>query len=80
MCCCGLNNHKSSLVQVIDWHLTNDKPLPKPMMTLFTYAYIDGFVQDCGNSIANALELLQSCTKSLIFVDILLASESSVQS
>ena len=24
---------------------------------------IDGFVQDCSNSIANALELLQSCTK-----------------
>ena len=23
----------------------------------------DGFVQDCSNSIANALELLQSCTK-----------------
>ena len=25
--------------------------------------YIDGSVQDCSNSIANALELLQSCTK-----------------
>ena len=25
--------------------------------------YIDGFVQDCSNSIADALELLQSCTK-----------------
>ena len=25
--------------------------------------YIDGLVQDCSNSIANALELLQSCTK-----------------
>ena len=24
---------------------------------------IDGFVQDCNNSIANAIELLQSCTK-----------------
>ena len=24
---------------------------------------IDGLVQDCSNSIANALELLQSCTK-----------------
>ena len=24
--------------------------------------YIDGLVQDCSNSIANALELLQSCT------------------
>ena len=28
-----------------------------------TYAYIDGLVQDCSNSISNALELLQSCTK-----------------
>ena len=25
--------------------------------------YIDGLVQDCSNSIAYALELLQSCTK-----------------
>ena len=25
--------------------------------------YIDGLVQDCSNSIADALELLQSCTK-----------------
>ena len=28
---------------------------------------IDGLVQDCSNSIANALELLQSCTKPSIF-------------
>ena len=28
--------------------------------------YIDGLVQDCSNSIANALELLQSCTKQSI--------------
>ena len=26
-------------------------------------AHIDGLVQDCSNSIANSLELLQSCTK-----------------
>ena len=30
-------------------------------------AYIDGLVQDCSNSIANALELLQSCTKLSIY-------------
>ena len=30
-------------------------------------AYIDGLVQDCSNSIANALELLQSCTKPSIY-------------
>ena len=28
-----------------------------------TIVYIDDLVQDCSNSIANALELLQSCTK-----------------
>ena len=26
-------------------------------------SYTDGLVQDCSNSIVNALELLQSCTK-----------------
>ena len=30
-------------------------------------SYIDGLVQDCSNSIANALELLQSCTKPSMF-------------
>ena len=29
----------------------------------------NGLVQDCSNSIANALELLQSCTKPSICVD-----------
>ena len=29
--------------------------------------YIDGLVQDCSSSTANALELLQSCTKPSIF-------------
>ena len=29
--------------------------------------YIDGLVQDCSNFIANALELLQSCTKPSIY-------------
>ena len=32
-------------------------------MKLVNNEYIDGLVQDCSNSIANALELLQSCTK-----------------
>ena len=36
-----------------------------PWSRLVDY-YIDGLVQDCSNSIANALELLQSCTKPLI--------------
>ena len=34
-------------------------------------AYIDGSVQDCSNSIANALELLQYCKKPSIYVCIL---------
>ena len=35
-------------------------------MFLFQTKYhIDGLVQDCSNSIANALELLQFCTKPL---------------
>ena len=29
----------------------------------YTPIYLDGLVQDCNNSIANALELLQSCAK-----------------
>ena len=33
------------------------------------YIHIDGLVEDCSNSIANALELLQSCTKPLISFD-----------
>ena len=32
-----------------------------------THLSIDGSVQDCTNSIAKALELLQSCTKPLQF-------------
>ena len=30
------------------------------------WGYLDGLVQDCCNSIANAMELLQSCTKPFI--------------
>ena len=29
--------------------------------------YVDGLVQDCSISIANALEILQSCTKPSIY-------------
>ena len=32
--------------------------------------YINGLMQDCGNSIANALELPQSCTKPLLVLNI----------
>ena len=33
---------------------------------IIQYHNIDGLMHDCSNSIANALELLQSCTKPLI--------------
>ena len=35
------------------------------LITICDYheAQIDGLVQDCSNSIANELELIQSCTK-----------------
>ena len=36
---------------------------------------IDGFVQDCSNSVANALELLQSCAKPLILASAWQVSE-----
>ena len=39
---------------------------------------INGSVQDCGNSIANALELLQSCAKPWIYRLFIDASESHV--
>ena len=40
----------------------------KHMMDSFMVAdHIDGLVQDCSNSIANALELLQSCSKPSIY-------------
>ena len=33
-------NNKPALVQVMTWHWTGDKPLPEPMMTQFTDAYM----------------------------------------
>ena len=41
---------------------------PRGLLYCFTHRAfqnqnVDGLVQDCNNSIANALELLQSCTK-----------------
>ena len=33
-------DNKSALVQVMAWHRTGDKPLPEPMMTQFTDAYM----------------------------------------
>ena len=33
-------NNKAALVQVMAWRRTGDKPLPEPMMTQFTEAYM----------------------------------------
>ena len=33
-------DNKLTLVQVIAWRRTGDKPLPEPMMTKSTYAYM----------------------------------------
>ena len=36
----GPINNKTVLVQVMAWHRTGDKPLPEPMMTRVTDAYM----------------------------------------
>ena len=51
---------KSLRVQLITIGV-DDMPIFEVTMVIIDY--IDGLVQDCSNSIANALELLQSCTK-----------------
>ena len=38
----GPINNKLALFQVMAWHRTGDKPLPKAMLTQFTDAYIGG--------------------------------------
>ena len=60
----GSVDNESALVHVMAWCRSSNKQLLEPMMTQFIDAYIDGLLQDSSNSIANALELLQSCTKS----------------
>ena len=42
------------------------------------YFYIDGLVQDCSNSIINALELLQSCTKHRYDVNLMYLCSHSI--
>ena len=36
----GLIDKMFALIQVMAWRLTGDKPLPEPMMTQFTDAYM----------------------------------------
>ena len=36
----GSIDSRPALVQVMAWHLTGNKPLPEPMLTQFTDAYM----------------------------------------
>ena len=58
------NGHSRGMV-----HFTS--PIYQP------WEHINGLVQDCSNSIANALELLQSCTKPSIWNVIMLGNLGS---
>ena len=40
----GLIDNKPALVQVMAWRRTSDKPLPEPMMTKFTVAYMRHYI------------------------------------
>ena len=61
---------------LLSWGLLTDC-LSKWQLGVFQY-HIDGLVQDCSNSIANALELLQSCTKPSIWTWKLTSIENSI--
>ena len=43
----GAIDNKSALVQVMAWRRTGDKPLPKPMLTQFTDAYMRHLGEMC---------------------------------
>ena len=51
------------------------KKTPYNVFTNGAY-YTDGLVQDCSNSIANALDLLQSCTKPSMVLTITVTSHA----
>ena len=55
---CWCFSTRASIATVLNLHLCFSSCLGVNI-----YLYIDGWVQDCSNSIGNTLELLQSCTK-----------------
>ena len=55
----------TKLFQLMAWYL-NSNDLSWTSVDQFAWHHIDSLVQDCSNSSANALELLQSCTTPLI--------------
>ena len=59
------SSHKGPVMQSFDVWFVDDsliKLLNKVILPMI-WNYIDGLVQDCSISIANTLELLQSCTE-----------------
>ena len=57
----GMNDNKSTLIQIMAWCLFGTEPLYKPMLAQFTPANINGSLQKRHNSSVLAMELL-SCT------------------
>ena len=51
-----------------DWSLISKDISLASMMPMLQTRDIDGLVQDCSNSIANSLELLQCCAKSFVYL------------
>ena len=55
--------------------ILNQGPVHTQLLPVFP-AHIDGLVQDCSNSIANAMELLQSCTRASTLWNLLITHHS----
>ena len=64
---CHLQFHSSQEVDVFLSHSAVLHYINWSNVDCYLWCHIDGIVQDCSNSIANALELMQSCTKPLIY-------------
>ena len=64
------------------WYRPGAEPSSKQMMIQLTNAYIDGLVQDCSNSIANALELFVEneccCTRTVNISNVNFTSKISI--
>ena len=54
-------------IYIVDRRYRNSDESANQLAQVCTIIHINGLVQDCSNSIANALELLQSCTKPSIY-------------
>ena len=56
---------REPVIHTFDFFVSLHKLLNKLLLGVLKCddGYFEGLVQDCNNSIANAMELLQSCTK-----------------